>query len=162
MVKHLPALQETLQYRAFDLIPGSGRSPGEGLGYPLQYSWASLMTQLVKKPPAIWETWVRSLGWEDPLEKGKATHPSIPAWRIPWGRKESETTERLSLSTMFLRFFLVVSCISTLFFFFYCLIAIYCMNISHCLSTQQLVSCLSGICLRIELLDHMVTMLYNI
>ena len=45
---------------------------------------ASLVTQLVKNPPATWETWVRSLGWEDPLEKGKATHSSILAWRIPW------------------------------------------------------------------------------
>ena len=44
------------------LIPGSGRSTGEGIGYPLQYSWASLVAQLVKKPPAVWETWVRSLG----------------------------------------------------------------------------------------------------
>ena len=65
-------------------IPGLGRSPGEGKGYPLQYSWASLVVQLVKNPPAMWETWVRSLGWEDPLEKGKATHSSILAWRIPW------------------------------------------------------------------------------
>ena len=61
-----------------------GSTPGEGIGYPLQYSWASLMAQLVKNPPAMWETWVRSLGWEDPLEKGKATHSSILAWRIPW------------------------------------------------------------------------------
>ena len=66
------------------LIPGSGRSPGEGIVYPLQYSWASLVAQLVKNPPAMWETWVRSLGWEDPLEKGKATHSNILAWRIPW------------------------------------------------------------------------------
>ena len=66
------------------LIPGSGRSPEEGIGYPLQYSWASLVAQLVKNPPAVWETWVRSLGWEDPLEKGKATHSCILAWRIPW------------------------------------------------------------------------------
>ena len=58
------------------LSPGSGRSTGEGIGYPLQYSWASLVAQLVKNLPAIWETWVQSLGWEDPLEKGKATHPS--------------------------------------------------------------------------------------
>ena len=54
-------------------IPGSGRSTGEGIGYPLQYSWASLVAQLVKNPPAMWETWVRSLGWENPLEKGTAT-----------------------------------------------------------------------------------------
>ena len=45
---------------------------------------ASLVAQLVKNPPAMWETWVPSLGWEDPLEKGKATHSSILAWRIPW------------------------------------------------------------------------------
>ena len=69
-------------------IPGSGRSAGEGIGYPLQYSWASLVAQLVKNPPAMRETWVRSLGWEDPLEKGKATHSSILAWRIPWSLKE--------------------------------------------------------------------------
>ena len=65
------------------MIPGSERSPGEGIGYPFRYSWASLVAQLVKNPPAMWETWVGSRGWEDPLEKGKATHSSILAWRIP-------------------------------------------------------------------------------
>ena len=65
-------------------ISRSGRSAGERLGYPLQCSWASLVAQLVKNLPAMQETWVRSLGWEDPLEKGKATHSSILAWRIPW------------------------------------------------------------------------------
>ena len=65
-------------------IPGSRRSAGEGIGYPLQYSWASLVGNLVKNPPALWETYVRSLVWEDPLEKGKATHSSILVWRIPW------------------------------------------------------------------------------
>ena len=65
------------------LIPGSGRSAGEGTGYPLQYSWASLVAQLVKNPPAMQETWFQSLGWEDPLQKGKAIHSSILAWRIP-------------------------------------------------------------------------------
>ena len=65
------------------MIPGSGRSPGEGTGYPHQYSWASLMAQSVKNLPAMQETWVQSLGWEDSLEKGKATHSSILAWRIP-------------------------------------------------------------------------------
>ena len=59
------------------LIPGLGRSAGEGIGYPLQYSWTSLVAQLVKNPPAMQETWVRSLGWEDPLENGMATHSSI-------------------------------------------------------------------------------------
>ena len=67
-------------------VPELGRSPGKGIGYPLQYSWASLMAQLVKNPPAMWETWVRSLGWEDPLEEGMATHSSILAWRIPMDR----------------------------------------------------------------------------
>ena len=66
------------------LIPGLGRSAGEGVGYPLQYSWASLLAQLVKNPPATWETWVQSLGWDEPPEKGKATYSSILAWRIPW------------------------------------------------------------------------------
>ena len=65
------------------LIPGWGRSPGEGIGYPPQYFWASLVVQLVKNLPAMQETWVRSLGWEDPLEKRKVTHSSILAWRIP-------------------------------------------------------------------------------
>ena len=65
-------------------VLGLGRSTGEGIGYPLQYSWASLVAQLVKNLPAMQETWVQSLGWEDPLEKGKATHSSILAWRIPW------------------------------------------------------------------------------
>ena len=61
------------------MIPGLGRSAGEGTGYPLQYSWAPLVVQL-----AMRETWVHFLGWEDPLEKGKTTHSSILAWRIPW------------------------------------------------------------------------------
>ena len=65
-------------------IPGSGRSTGQGTGYPLQCSWAPLVAQLVNNPPAMWETWVRSLGWEDLLEKGKATRSSVLAWRIPW------------------------------------------------------------------------------
>ena len=77
-----------------------GRSAGEGIGYPLRYSWASLVAQLVKNPPAMW---IRSLSWGDPLEMGRATLSSVLAWRIPrtvypWGRKESDTTEHLSLS----------------------------------------------------------------
>ena len=65
-------------------IPGLGRSTEEGIGYPLQYSWASPVAQLVKNLPAMQETWVRALGWEDSLEKGTATHSSILAWRIQW------------------------------------------------------------------------------
>ena len=64
-------------------IPRLGRSTGQGIGYPLQYSWASLVGQLVKNLPVMWEIWVQSLVWEDPLEKGKATHSSILAWKIP-------------------------------------------------------------------------------
>ena len=69
------------------LMPRSGQSPGEGISYPLQDTWASLVAQTVKNPPAIQETWVRSLGWEDPLEEGMATHSSIFAWRTPWTEK---------------------------------------------------------------------------
>ena len=65
-------------------IPGSGRSAEEGISYPLQYSWAFLVAQLVKNLPAMQKTWIQSLGWEDPLEKETATHSSILAWRIPW------------------------------------------------------------------------------
>ena len=65
-------------------IPGSGRSPAEGIGFPLQYSWASLVAQMVKSPPVMQETWVQSLSWADALEKEMATHSSILAWRIPW------------------------------------------------------------------------------
>ena len=64
------------------LIPGLGRSTGEGVGYPLQYSWPSQVAQMVKNLPAMQKTWVQSLSWEDPLEKGIATHSSILAWRI--------------------------------------------------------------------------------
>ena len=68
----------------FNYLLKSARSAGEGIGYPLQCSGTSLVAQLVKNLPAMQDTWVRSLGWEDPLEKGKATHSSILAWRIPW------------------------------------------------------------------------------
>ena len=87
-------------------IPGLGSSPREGTGYPLQYSWASLGAQMVKNPPAMPETWVRSLGWEDPLEEGMAAHSvflpgeshghrSLVGYS-PFGHKKLDTTERLS------------------------------------------------------------------
>ena len=89
------------------LIPWLEGSLGEGKGYPFLYSWASLVAQLVKNLPTMWETWVQSLGWEDPLEKGTATHSSVFAWRIPrteepgrlpvQGVTESDMTEWLSL-----------------------------------------------------------------
>ena len=65
---------------SLSLLPGLGRSAGEGIGYPLQYSWASLVAQLVKNPPLMWETWVRSLAWEYPLERGKASQPTPVFW----------------------------------------------------------------------------------
>ena len=92
--------ESTCNARDPGLIPGLERATGEGISYPLQYSWASVVAQLVKNPPAMGETWIRSLGWEDPLEKGKVTHSSILAWHglyHPWGLKESDTTEQLSL-----------------------------------------------------------------
>ena len=67
-------------------IPGSGSSPEEEIGYPLQYSWTSLVAQMVKNLSAMWETWGQSLGREDPIEEGMATHSSILAWRIPMDR----------------------------------------------------------------------------
>ena len=79
---------------------GSGRSTGEEIGYPLQYSWASLVSQLAKNPPAVRETWVQTLDWEDLLEKGTATHTSILAWRIPCteepGRLQSRGSKSLT------------------------------------------------------------------
>ena len=78
LVKNPSAVQETW----FD--SWVRKIPWRRIGYPLPYSWASLVVQLVKNQPAIRETWVQSLGWEDPLEKGKDTHSSILAWRIPW------------------------------------------------------------------------------
>ena len=76
-------------------IPGSGRSAGEGIGHPLQYSSASLVAQLVKNPPAMRDTWVQSLGWEDPLEKGNVPTPvfwpgEFHVLYSPWGHKESD------------------------------------------------------------------------
>ena len=68
------------------MIPGLGSSLGEEIGYPIQYTWASLVVQMVNKLPAMGETWVQSLGWEDTLEEGMATHSSILAWRIPMDR----------------------------------------------------------------------------
>ena len=73
-------------------IPGSGRSSGEQMGYPLLYSWASPVAQMVKNLPAMWETWGQSLGWEDPLEEGMATPSSILAWRIPMDRGARRAT----------------------------------------------------------------------
>ena len=76
--------ESTCNARDPSLRPGLGRSTGKGIGYPLQYSWASLVAQLVKNLPAMQETWIQSLGWEGPLEKGTANYFSILAWRIPW------------------------------------------------------------------------------
>ena len=112
-------------YNAGDLglIPGCGRSPGERIGYPPQYSWASLVMQMVKNLLATRETWVWSLGQEDPLEEGLATHSRILAWRIPWtegpGGLQSRGSQRVRLDwatkhSMYISFFsvlrLTVSC----------------------------------------------------
>ena len=68
-------------------VPGLSGSCREGIGYPIQHSWVSLVAQKVKNPPAMWETWIPSLSWEDPLEEGMKTHSNIFAWRIPqWQR----------------------------------------------------------------------------
>ena len=87
-------------------IPGSGGSPGEGIGYPLQYSWASLVAQLVKNPPAMQETWVQSLGWK--ITWRRETLPTPVFWpkglhglSSLWSHKDSDVTERLSVSTFF-------------------------------------------------------------
>ena len=104
LLRNLYACQEASMVQGFPgSIPGLGRSAGEGIGYPLQYSWASLLIQMVKNLPAMREIWVRSLGWEDPLEKGTATHANILACKVPcteelagyspWGCKELDTTE---------------------------------------------------------------------
>ena len=65
-------------------IPGQEDPLKKGKATQPKYSWASLVAQLVKNLPALWETWVLSQDWEDPLDKGKAIHSSILAWRIPW------------------------------------------------------------------------------
>ena len=82
-------------------VPRSGWSAGEGIDYHLQYSWASLVAQLVKNPPAMWETWVLSLDWEDSPREGEKL-PTPVFWprefhglHSPWGREESNMTERL-------------------------------------------------------------------
>ena len=85
-------------------VPGSGRSPGEGIGYPLQYSWASLVAQLVKNLPEMWETWIQYLGWKDSPGGGHGSSLQYSCLENPhgqrslagyslWGRKESDTTE---------------------------------------------------------------------
>ena len=81
-------------------IPGSGKSSGEGTGYPLQYSWTSQVAQMIKNLPAMQETWVQSLCWEDPLEEGMATHSSILAWRIPMDREAWQAASHELLSTV--------------------------------------------------------------
>ena len=84
LVKNPPAMQV--------LDSWGWKTPGEGIGYLLQYSWASMVPQMVKNLPEMQETWVGPPGWEDPLEEGMATHSSIPAWRIPMDRGASRAT----------------------------------------------------------------------
>ena len=86
------------------LSPESESSPGEGTSYPLQYSWTSLVAQMLNNLPAMWENWVWSLGWEDPLKEGMATFSSILAWRSPmdrgawWATVHGVTKSRTQLS----------------------------------------------------------------
>ena len=113
MVKNLPTVQEIPSS-----IPGWGRSAGEEIGYPLQDSWASLVAQTVKTLPAMQETWVQRLGWEDALEEDMATHSSItisnvrsklpktrikPFWWLPVTLPSLSPS--LSVATHFLFFF---------------------------------------------------------
>ena len=76
-------------------IPGLGRSPGEGIGYPFQFSWASMVAQPVKNLPAMWETWVQSQGWEVLLEEGMITHSSILAGKNAWTEEQSTGSQRV-------------------------------------------------------------------
>ena len=93
LVKNLPVMQEIP-----GSIPGLGRSPGEGIGYPLQYSWASLVAQLVKNPPAMQETWVGKIPWRRERLPTPVYWPGeFHGLYCPLGCKESDTTERLSL-----------------------------------------------------------------
>ena len=94
------------------LIPVSGRSPGEGIDYPLQYSCASLVAQMVKNLPAMRQTWVWSLGWEDPLEEGVAASNSCLktshgqrslAGYSSWGRKELDMTQHSTALCIYFR-----------------------------------------------------------
>ena len=83
-------------------IPGSERSAGEGIGYPLRYSWTYLIAQLIKNPPAMHETWIRSLRWEDPWRRERLPTPvfwpkELHGLFCLWGLKESDMTEQLSL-----------------------------------------------------------------
>ena len=92
--------ESTCNARGPSSIPGLGRSTGEGIGYLLQHSWAFLVAQLLKNPPAMRETWVQFLGWEDPLEKGRLPTPvfwpgEFHGLYSPWGHREMNRT-RLS------------------------------------------------------------------
>ena len=99
-------IESTCNSRDTSSIPGSGSSPGEGIGYSLQYSWAFLVAQMVKNPLAMWETWVWSLGWKDLLRKAWQPAPVLlpgeSPWTeklggySPWHHKESDMTKWLS------------------------------------------------------------------
>ena len=100
---NLAGKEPTCNARYRGLIPGWGRSSGEGIGYPLQHSWASLVAQLVKNLPALWETWVRSWVGKIPWRREWLPTPVFLSGEFhglysQWGRKESDTTEWLSLS----------------------------------------------------------------
>ena len=82
-------------------IPGSARSAGEGISYPLQYSWASLVAQLVKNPSSLQKTWVGTIPWRRERLPISVFWPGeFHGLYSPWGRKELDTTERLSLTSL--------------------------------------------------------------
>ena len=91
LAKNLPAMQAIVGTDPGS-IPELGRSPGEGIGYLLQYSWSSLLVQLVNNLPAIRETWFWSMGWENSMEKDMETHSSILVWRTPLNRRAWQAT----------------------------------------------------------------------
>ena len=78
------------------MIPALRRSPGEGIGYPLQYSWASLVAQTGKNLPAMEETWFQSQGWEDALEEGMAIRPVFLPRDSPWTKEPGELQSMVS------------------------------------------------------------------
>ena len=92
-------IKNHLQCWRSQLDSWSGRFPGEGIGYLLQYSWASLVTQEIQNLTVVWENWIQSLDWEDPLEEGMATHSSILPGESPWteepGRLQSIRSQRV-------------------------------------------------------------------
>ena len=107
------------------LILGTGRSAGEGISYALQYSWASLVAQTIKNLPAMWETWVQFLGWEDPLEKGMVTcYSTLTSRPKEPGRLQSMGSQRVGHDwATFTCFFTILTGVNLLSFIFFFLLS---------------------------------------